>query len=113
MTPLPESTIVDLIMRAAAFNGDPHPTALQYARGTRGELVDFASNDQLDDRAGAAPSVLVVATGNFQVESRGIGRPILHGPSIALVISEETGRATDFTLHRKAPLDLTPLGNVI
>ncbi len=94
---LPESVIVDMIMREAAACNDPRPASIEYVYGTRSDLNRRAAGATFEDASGQAASVLVQATGSFST-------PVLHGPvpypdatgnAILLVIDQQTGNVTD------------------
>jgi len=112
VSPLAESAIVSRIMSAAAGAGDPAPTSIQYVRGTRGSLVNYAMHDQLDRKVSDAPVVLVVATGSFKVQTSGIGHPVFQGTTLSIVMNEQTGEVMDRSLS-KNPVDLSHLSNVV
>lgn len=112
---LDQATIVNAIMYAAAKMGDATPTSIQYVNGTRGALVSSSSGgDELSPGDGAAPSVLVQATGNFTMETKGLpgpdGTANATGTAIYLVI-DQSGQVTDKGIT-KTPVDLVSLGQV-
>jgi hypothetical protein len=108
---LSEADIVGMIMKFAAYCGDPAPSAIRYVRGTRADLNRaFGAGIGGDD--GAAAAVLVEAIGNF-IWPRAVGlvprRPT--GKAVAMVINEATGIAVDTGISPE-PHDLSDLGEI-
>src|SRR6202035_1838820 len=96
--------------RAAARAGDPHPSLIQHAEGTRHEANLVDSGDVVP---GCRWSYLIAEPGHFVLRSAHIpsGAPLPKGTVLTLVIDAATGRSTDGGLSNHYP-DLDRLGPV-
>lgn len=100
-----ESAVVDVIMSAAAQQGDAAPTAIHYIRGIRGALVDAIDGpNTIDPPNPDTPVVSVTATGNFTRNHLGRFDKTFTGTYIYEVINEQTGEVLDNGISQK-PFD--------
>jgi hypothetical protein len=113
---LPDRRIRRTALQAARNAGDPHPTLIQHAEGTRYEADWVASQDQVFDWSWA---YLVAIRGRFEGSSEpgsyALQRPESESASgfsvIALVLDANTGRVEDFGVTNHYPA-LSRLGPV-
>jgi hypothetical protein len=122
---LPEWRIKQIALSAAAMDGDPHPSLVQHAEGTR-DLADFLAsgafvNDttwsyliairgQFTGRCSAARRVCSAAPQNSYGYLN--DRPVVVASVIVLVINARTRRLEDFGMGDVYP-NLAGLGPVI
>lgn len=107
---LSEARILTLAERSARGDGDPNPTLIQHAAGTRFEAVRISSGDLVFEWNW---SYLVAIRGHFTAD----GAPIAAGAKpptgtvITLVLDARTGHVTDFGISDRYPT-LAQLGPV-
>ncbi len=107
---LSKSRILTLAERTAAGNGDPNPTLIQHAAGTRFDAVRISSGDLVFEWNW---SYLVAIRGRFTAD----GAPIAAGAKpptgtvITLVLDARSGQVTDFGIGNRYP-PLAQLGPV-
>ncbi len=102
---LSEQRILTLALQAAASNGDPHPSLIEHAEGTRFEAVLVSSGDLVFEWNW---SILIAVRGRFTATDISIppGARVPTGTVLTLVINARTGQGTDFGLGgRSPPLD--------
>jgi hypothetical protein len=94
--------ILTLALHAAAANGDPGPSLVQHAAGTRFEAVLVSSGDLVFEWNW---SVLIAVRGHFTATGASIppGGRVPTGTVLTLVIDPRTGQATDFGLGDRYP----------
>jgi hypothetical protein len=109
---LSERQILALALRAAASDGDPRPTLVQHAYGTRFAAVHVSSGDLVFEYTW---SLLIAVRGHFQIPAAAFSGPPgakpPHGTVITLVIDTITRQATDFGISNRYP-PLAQLGPV-
>lgn len=102
---LSERRILTLALRAAAADGNQHPSLIQHAEGTRFEAVLVSSGDLVFEWNW---SILIGVRGRFTTTAISIppGAPAPTTTVLTLVINARTGQGTDFGLEdRYPPLD--------
>jgi hypothetical protein len=107
---LSEHRIVTLAKRAARSSGDPSPTLIQHAEGTRFEAVLIGSGDLVFEYNW---SYLIAVRGHFTCTACG-GPPGAKTPTgsvITLVVDAKSGRGTDGGIGNRYPR-LAKLGPV-
>jgi|SRR5579884_48395 len=107
---LTEKRILSLAEAAARSNGDPHPTLIQHAEGTRFDANRLGGGDLVFEWNW---SYLIAVRGHFAARDF-TGPPGARAPRgsvITLVVDAASGRVTDFGLSSRYP-DLAKLGPV-
>jgi hypothetical protein len=107
---LGERRILARALQAAKANGDPHPSLVQHAEGTRFEAVLVSSGDLVFEWNW---SILIVIRGHFSATNVPVppGARPRAGTVLTLVIDARTGQGTDFGLGHRYP-KLAGLGSV-
>jgi hypothetical protein len=110
MPTLSEQRILTLAEQAARGDGDPHPTLIQHAAGTRFEAVRLSSGDLVFDWTW---SYLIAVRGHFTAGDVSIppGAKPPTGTVLTLVVDARTGQTTDFGIGNDYP-PLAKLGPV-
>ena len=110
-----DSYIKRFALKAAAVYGDPHPTLIQHAAGTRYEANVVASGDLIYDWSWA---YLIAMRGHFRVTSTyasdGSNPPAdgyIHGSVLTIVLNPRTGEGEDLGVSNHYP-HLAKLGHV-
>lgn len=101
---LTEGQLLAIALRAARAAGDPRPTLIRHAEGTREQANRVASGSEVP---GTAWSYLIAERGHFVFASapRPPGAPAPRGSVMTLVVDAATGRVTDDgTSSRYPPL---------
>ena len=106
---LSEQRLVQIAQDAAAHAGDPHPTLIQHAAGTRFEAVRVVSGDLLFEWNW---SYLIAERGRFTFSGVGPRGGAVTGSVLTLVVDAQTGQVTDSGLGKRYPR-LRQLGRVI
>lgn len=107
---LSEQRILALAERAASNSGDPRPTLIQHAAGTRFSAVRISSGDLVFEWDW---SYLIAIRGHFTATGASIppGAKPPTGSVITLVVDARTGLVTDFGISNRYP-PLAKLGPV-
>lgn len=107
---LSESRIVSIAISAAAAAGEPTPTSIRHAEGTRAHANLVASGEVVP---GSRDSFLIVVTGKFVARNAPVppGAPAPIGSVLTLVVDASTGEQTDFGIQDNVP-NLAALGPV-
>jgi hypothetical protein len=107
---LTERRILRLAKQAARSGGDPSPTLIQHAEGTRFEAVLVSSGDLLFEWNW---SYLIAVRGHFTCNACSVppGAKTPTGSVITLVVDAKTGRGTDGGIGNRYP-QLAKLGPV-
>ncbi len=117
---LSERQIRRIEMSAIAGGGDPHPSLIQHAEGTRFEANLIASPDLIFDWSWA---YLIAIHGHFKWSSTGVfgsysrresspaGSHTIHNSVITVILNAKTGQTEDFGTSDHYP-DLAKLGPV-
>jgi hypothetical protein len=107
---LTEQQILRVALRAAAGAGDPRPTLIQHAEGSRSAANFLASRDLIPS---SAWSYLIAERGRFIAygASPPLGAPLPRGSVMTIVVDAATGRVTDFGISNYYP-PLARLGAV-
>ncbi len=107
---LTERQVLSLADRAARSSGDPNPSLIQHAEGTRFTAVLLSSGDQV---FAWNWSYLIAVRGHFKVTVAGPPPEptALRGTVITLVVDARTGKVTDSGISSRYP-PLAKLGAV-
>jgi hypothetical protein len=110
-----DSELLVLAREVAARFGDPNPTLIQHARGTRFDLTRATGSTVFDD----TPSCIFAMEGNFRWHhsrpANSDRQPFERDGSyrfLTVVIDAKTGKPMDHGASN-SPRDLTALGNLI
>jgi hypothetical protein len=107
---LPEKRVLALAMAAAKRGGDPLPSLVQHAAGTRFNAVRIGQGDLVFEWNW---SYLIAVRGHFSYSGQGPpgSSSTVHGTVITLVVDTATGRVTDSGVSDRYP-PLARLGKV-
>lgn len=116
MTDITEAEIVEIALTMAAQTGEPNPTRIQFAQGTRDRINDVASRgrDQHDRLDGERRCYLVVIEGRFIGHnlSRPAGAAVQTGTVMTILLDAETGQCRGLGLGDHHP-SLEELGTPV
>jgi hypothetical protein len=107
---LSEQRILALADQAASGSGDPRPTLIQHAEGTRFEAVRISSGDLIFEWTW---SYLIAMRGHFTATGASVppGAKVPTGSVLTLVVDARTGQVTDSGFDNRYP-HLAKLGPV-
>lgn len=107
---LTEAQILRIALRAAARSGDPRPTLIQHAAGTRADANRVAYGGPV---GGSAWSILIAERGKFigYGASIPLGAQLPRGTVTTLIVNAATGQVTDDGISYRYP-PLAQLGPV-
>lgn len=109
-SPLGEAKIKQIALEFAATMGDPNPTAIEYAKGNRQQIVFAFSQDDVSDNTEVDA---IVMHGQFVAKHAPVpaGASAPHGSVLIMVINATTGELTDIGIQQQAP-NLSAFGPV-